>query len=155
MVTRIEEKDEVSFVGDGGTGRVTVLGPGVVLVALVGKGAAEIDREVIAKFSEEIQRTGELAVFCDLRSLSRLAMETRDRASEWGREHKGRFEVNLLISSKLVEMAASVISMMMGLPFGMYSDEKQFVAAIQHKVPSFRRLPELPKIESKASARRG
>ena len=124
--------------------RVQQLAPGVVLCSNVGRGAAEVDLAVMAELEQHIERSGSISVFCDLRSLTRMDPATRETASLWGKKHYGKVSVHILVTSKLVELALSVISMVVGTPIRFYGHEAGFLAALERQVPGVRSLPVVP-----------
>lgn len=64
-------------------------------------------------------------------------------AGEWAKAHREQLNSHILVTSKFLEMALSVVSMISGSPMTVYSSEGRFWAAIQHQVPTFKKLPTL------------
>jgi hypothetical protein len=121
------------------------LAPGVLFLQSVGSGSFEVDRLIFEELDRAIETFGSIEIFADSRGQTRMARETRDFAGEWAKPRKDKVKAHLLVNSKLMEMALSVISMVSGNPISMYSTEARFITTIQKRVPSFR-LPALPTV---------
>ena len=115
--------------------------PGVVVIAASGSGDAVIDDAVFTMLEEEIRCSGPLKIFADVSNQTRMAAETRDKASTWGKAH--RYDVtatHLLVRSKLVEMAFSVLGMLLSGHFKIYSKGDEFYAVLRAEAPGFESL---------------
>jgi len=113
--------------------------PGLVVIVASGTGDTVVDDAVFGLLEAEIQRSGSVKIFVDLTALTRMAGESREKALVWGRKHPSAVQVtHLLVRSKLVEMAFSVIGMLVGGRFKMYSDPDEFRAVLSAEAPGFR-----------------
>ncbi len=121
------------------------LAPGIVFMQPAGTSTFELDKQIFEELDRAIQQHGRIVFFGDTRGQTRLVRETRDFAGEWSKKHGSKVESHLLVSSKFVEMALSVIAMVSGNSIKMYSNEERFVKAIQKVSPTFR-LPALPTV---------
>jgi hypothetical protein len=88
---------------------------------------------------EEIERCQPLKIFADLSTLTRVAGETREKASAWAKGRRTHVEAtHLLVRSKLVEMAFSVIGMLVSGRFKIYSNGDEFYSVLRAEVPDFK-----------------
>jgi hypothetical protein len=112
--------------------------PGVVVIAASGPGDTLVD-DVVLKMLAEETRSCPLKIFADLSMQTRIASETREKASAWAKAHRTHVEAtHLLIRSKLVEMAFSVIGMLVSGRFKFYSNSNEFYTALRAEVPDFK-----------------
>lgn len=121
------------------------LAPGVLFLQPVGPGTPELDKMLFEELDRAIERFGKIEVFADSRGQARMARETRDLAGEWSKGKNDKVKAHLLVNSRFIEMALSVIAMVSGNPISTYSTEERFVTTLQKRVPSFR-LPALPTV---------
>jgi hypothetical protein len=113
--------------------------PGIVVIVASGTGDTVVDDAVFELLEAEAARSGPLKIFVDMTALSRMAGESREKALTWGRSHRALVQVtHLLIRSKVLEMAFSVIGMLVGGRFKMYSNPDEFHAHLRAEVPGFR-----------------
>jgi hypothetical protein len=124
--------------------RVERLAPGVILCTSVGRSVVTLDDAVMQELDRDVESAKSVFLYCDLRGLSRMDLATREKAVAWGRKHHGKLNVHVLVTSKLVELALSVISMVVGTPVQFYASENAFLAAVQTQVPALRSLPVVP-----------
>lgn len=122
------------------------LAPGILFMQTVGTSSFEIDKLVFDEIDRNLLERDKIILFGDTRGQTRLGRETRDFAGEWSKKHGNKVESHLLVSSRFVEMALSIIAMVSGNSIKMYSTEERFVKAIQKVVPSFRGLAALPTV---------
>lgn len=131
--------------GDRNLVTIIHLAPGVLFLQPVGPGTPEVDRLIFDELDRAIETFGQIELFADSRGQARISRETRDFAGEWAKKRKDKVKAHLLVNSKLIEMALSVISMVSGNTISMYSTSERFISTIQKRVPSFR-LPALPTV---------
>jgi hypothetical protein len=129
--------------------RVTVLKPGFML--MVAKGGsngpedAAAELVLLREFELELERSGMLTVFADLRESTRMGGETRDQTVAWMRKYQGRINAShVLVRSKLVEMAMSIVAMLVGGGIiKMYSRPQAFLDLLRQVAPKIVKLPTL------------
>ena len=113
--------------------------PGIVVIAASGSGDTVVDEAIFEMLEDEIKRASPLKIFADLTKLTRVAGQAREKASAWA---KGRSQhvaaTHLLVRSKLVEMAFSVIGMLVGGHFKFYSNEVEFYSVLRAEVPGLK-----------------
>ena len=124
--------------------RVIPLAPGVLLLTQVGHS----DAVTLASFNEltaEIYRAGSLTVFADARWTKRMSSELRDAAVTWATAHRSSLRTTtVLVGSKLMDMALSVLAMLVGGGLlKIVSELASFENRIRQHAPSFGGLPEL------------
>ena len=113
--------------------------PSVVVIAASGPGDTLVDDVVLEMLGEEAVRSRPLKIFADLSTQTRIAGETREKASAWAKGHRTHVEAtHLLVRSKLVEMAFSVIGMLVSGHFKLYSNGDEFYSVLRAEVPDFK-----------------
>jgi hypothetical protein len=130
--------------------RVAVLKPGVVLLTAQGEALTERDvraeQGITAELDRELERASQLTVFADLRESPRMPAKTRHMMAQWMRRHQARLNTShVLVHSKLMELAMSVVAMLVG--GGMikvYSKADAFLAAVRKAAPKLSELPKIP-----------
>lgn len=130
--------------------RVAQLRPGVLLVTARGEAIdaddVNVETELLKEFEAELQRAGELTLFADLRESPRMPAVSRERYTLWTQSHRDRkLQAHVLVRSALLEMALSVISLLIG------GDRVQitthlpgFLKRLQQVVPELTELPAAP-----------
>ena len=130
--------------------RVAVLKPGFVLVSARGEVAGAEDTSVeTALFVEldgELERAGTLTLFADLRESPRMPAASRKKIAQWTRRHQSRLlPSHALVQSKVMEMALSVITMLVGGGlFKIHTRPQAFLDLVQKVVPKLTVLPSVP-----------
>ena len=138
------------FCGSNFRVRVVVLKPGVVLATAHGEVIDEEDvrteAALLAEFDQELARAGSFALFADLRESPRMPSASRERISKWIRRHQTRLRLShLLVRSKLLEMALSVITMLVGSGlFKVHTNSQTFLALAKKEAPKLTELPRIP-----------
>lgn len=149
-IRRPQADGSVVLVGPNLRVRVAVLKPGVVLASAHGEvvGPHDVGAEmaVLAELELELERAGTLTLFADLRQSPRLPAASRDRLAEWARRHHGRLlPSHVLVQSKLLEMAMSLITMLVGSRvFEIHTRPQAFLAMVQAVAPNLSKLPGVP-----------
>ena len=149
-VRRPQADGAVLLVGPNLRVRVAVLQPGIVLASahgeVVGAQDANAERAVLAEFELELERAGTLTLFADLRQSPRLPAASREKLAQWARRHEGRLlPSHVLVQSKLIEMAMSLITMLVGRDvFEIHTRPQAFLALVKKVVPKLTELPSVP-----------
>jgi hypothetical protein len=146
MVTRTLLPDgSVELSAPGARLRVTRLKPGVVLLTQVGNDD-DVTRASFVEFEQEIVRSRRLTVFADVRGIRRMSPEVRDFSLSWGRRHRDDVRhATILVGSKVVDMAMSILAMLLGGGLiTVVSDPLTFEELVRKKCPDFQGLPEIP-----------
>jgi hypothetical protein len=138
------------FVGPNLRVRVAVLTPGVVLASahgeVIGSEDARVEAAVLAELEGELERAGTLTLFADLRQSPRLPAASRDKLAQWARRHKGRLlPSHVLVQSKLLEMAMSLITMFVGGDvLETHTRPQAFLGLVKKVAPTLTKLPSVP-----------
>jgi hypothetical protein len=103
-----------------------VLSDEVLLVTMAGRGSVEVDNHVMAQIDSMLQVSHRIRLYCDMRGFTRMAPGTKETSVAWGKKTNGRVQTHILVNSRIVEMALSVLSMLSGNPIKMFSNEMQF-----------------------------
>jgi hypothetical protein len=151
-ITRVREAlpdGSVLFTGRNVRFRVAVLKPGFLL--MIAKGGANGPEDTAAElamlreFDVELERSGMLTMFVDLRETTRMVGESRDTAVAWMRQRQGRFNAShVLVRSKLMEMAVSIVAMLVGGGIiKVYSRPRIFLDLLRQTAPQITKLPTL------------
>lgn len=147
-IRRVQPDGSVLFTGTDLRLRVALLKPAFMLITVVGAAKSIEDRAVeyavLRELDLELDRSGMLTIFCDLREMTRLAAESRDAFGSWGKRHQKRINAShVLIRSKLIEMATTLISVLAGGVLKTYTRPQVFLEAIRAVAPKLTALPEL------------
>ncbi len=130
--------------------RLAVLKPGIVLVSAHGEVADAEDHSVeVALFVEldhELERAGMLTLFADLRESPRMPAASRGKIAQWTRRHQARLlPSHALVQSKVMEMALSVITMLVGGGlFKIHTRPQAFLDLVKKVAPKLTALPSVP-----------
>jgi len=149
-VRRPQADGSVLFVGPHLRVRVAVLKAGVVLASahgeVVGPHDVSVETALLAELELELERAGTLTVFADLRQSPRLPAASRERLAQFARRHQGRLlPSHVLVQSKLLEMAMSLITMLVGSGvFEIHTKPQSFLALVKKVAPKLSNLPTVP-----------
>jgi hypothetical protein len=130
--------------------RLAVLKRGVVLASAHGEVVDEqdgsVETAVLSELESELARAGSLTLFADLRQSPRMPAASREKVAEWTRRHRARIlPSHVLVQSKLIEMAMSIISMLIGDGvFEVHTRPPPFLALIKKIAPHQEELPGVP-----------
>jgi hypothetical protein len=130
--------------------RVAVLKTGVVLASargeVIGAEDASVESALLAELELELERAGTLTLFADLRESPRLPAASREKIAAWTRRHQGRLlPSHALCQSKVLEMALSLITMLVGRDvLEIHTRPQPFLAMIMKVAPKLRELPSVP-----------
>jgi hypothetical protein len=145
----VQPDGAVTFSGGHLNVRVVVLKPGVVLASARGE-VLDADDEsaetaLLEEFDRELERAGSLMLFADLRESPRMSAPSREKIAKWVRRHQARLlPSHILVRSKFIEMALSVIAMLVGGGlFKIHASPQIFLDLLKKVSP---RLKELPRV---------
>jgi hypothetical protein len=130
--------------------RVAVLKPGFVLVSAHGEVADAEDTDVemglLAELDHELERTGTLTLFVDLRESPRMPAASRKKVAHWTRRHQARLlPSHALVQSKVMETALSIITMLVGGGlFKIHTRPQVFLDLVRKVAPKLSALPSVP-----------
>ncbi len=87
-----------------------------------------------------------MTLFADLRESARMPAGSRDKIAQWTRRHQARLlPSHVLVRSKLLEMALSIITMLVGSGlFKIHTDAQTFLALLKKAAPKLSELPRAP-----------
>jgi hypothetical protein len=149
--TRHAQPDgSVLFCGTNLRVRIAVLKPGLVLVSAHGEVAdaqdAGAEAALLAELDCELERAGTLTLFADLRESPRMPAASREKIAHWTRRHQARLlPSHALVRSKLLEMALSIITMLVGGGvFKIHTSARSFLDALKKVGPALSELPRVP-----------
>jgi hypothetical protein len=135
----------VIYGGGGGAAVMMRLAPGVVLLTAHGTFEVSTSEGPMKDFDEELSRHGKLVLCLDMSNRKSVAKSSRDDWIAWARRNRQKLHVLLLVQSKLVDMAISVMAMLAGgMPLQSFSDVRAFERAIAREIPGFQRIPAIP-----------
>lgn len=149
-VRRPQADGSVLLVGPHLRVRLMVLKPGVVLASAQGEvvGPHDVNAEsaVLAELERELERAGTLTLFADLRQSPRVPAASRDTLAQWVRRHQTRLlPSHVLVQSKLLEMAMSLITMLVGRDLlQIHTRPQAFLALVKAVAPNLSKLPSVP-----------
>jgi hypothetical protein len=147
---RVQPDGAVLFCGNNLRVRVAVLKPGFVLLSAHGEAVdaqdASAETGMLAELDLELERAGTLTVFADLRESPRMPAASRERISHWTRRHRARLlPSHVLVRSKLLEMAMSIITMSVGSGlFKIHVSPQVFLGLVKKVAPKLHELPLIP-----------
>ena len=147
---RVQPDGAVLFRGPNLRVRVAVLKPGFVLASAHGEVAEErdasVETAVLAELERELTRAGTLTLFADLRQSPRVPAASREKLAQWALRHRARLRPShVLVRSKLLEMAMSIISMVTGDGlFEVHTRPLPFLALVKKVAPKLTELPGIP-----------
>lgn len=130
--------------------RFAVLRPGVVLITARGEvitaDDVTVEAAMLRELDAQLELAGRLQVFGDLRESERMPSTSRERLSNWARRHESQaLEAHVLLRSKLLEMAMSIVSMLVGRDrVTLHTSLPAFRALVQRAVPELTELPRAP-----------
>ncbi|HEY1533664.1 MAG TPA: hypothetical protein VGF76_06585 [Polyangiaceae bacterium] len=120
-----------------------------MLVTAYGEALTERDQRaeqaMTAELDGELERAGQLTVFADLRESPRMPAKSRDLIAKWMRRHQVRLNTShVLVHSKLMEVALSIVAMLVG--GGMvkiHSKADVFLGLVRKVAPKLTELPSI------------
>ena len=149
-IRRAQPDGAVLFCGSHLRIRVAVLKPGIVLATASGE-AIDIDdamaeAAMLEELDREFERAGSLTLFADLRQSARMPAASREKFARWARRHQSRLVLShVLVRSTLIEMALSIITMLVGGGlFKVHTNPKKFLALVKAAAPKLQELPSVP-----------
>jgi hypothetical protein len=127
--------------------RVAVLNPGIVLVSAQGEVVCAedvtVEATVFAELERELERNGTLTLFADLRQSPRFPAASREMTAQWMLRHQRRLRPShVLVQSKIIEMAMSVVTMLVGSGvFEIHTRPQPFWDLLKKVAPKLTELP--------------
>jgi hypothetical protein len=152
QIRRVQPDGAVLFCGKNLCIRVAVLKPGVVLVSARGEVVDDEDvraeAALLVECDRELERAGSFTMFADLRESARMPAASRERIAQWTRRHQARLlPSHVLVRSKLLEMALSIITMLVGSGlFNVHTNATTFLALVKNAAPKLTELPRAPSL---------
>jgi len=149
QIRRVQPDGSVLFCGPNLCVRVAILKPGVVLATARGEVVDDDDvraeAALLLECDHELERAGSFMMFADLRESPRMPAASRERIARWTRRHQARLmPSHLLIRSKLLEMALSIITMLVGSGlFKVHTNSQTFLALVKKVAPKLNELPRI------------
>ena len=149
-VRQVQPDGSVLFCGTSLRVRIMVLKPGCVLATASGEvgDAQDVSAEdaMLLELDRELERAGTLMLFADLRDSTRMPSKSREKIARWMRRHQARLlPSHVLVSSKLLDMALSVIAMLVGGGLlTTHSRPQSFLELVKKACPKLGELPRLP-----------
>ena len=149
-VRQVQPDGAVLFCGTSLRVRIVLLSPGCVLATargeLIDAQDASAEDAVLAELDRELERAGTLTMFADLRDSPRMPSESREKIAHWMRRHQARLRPShVLVGSKLLEMAMSVIAMLVGGGLmKIHSRPQAFLDLVRKASPKITELPRVP-----------
>lgn len=147
---RVQPDGALLFCGSNLFVRVEMLKPGVILATARGEVIDDDDvraeAALLAEFDRELERAGSFTMFADLRESARMPSASRERIAKWTRRHQTRLlPSHVLVRSRLLEMALSIITMLVGSGvFKMHTNPEAFLALVKKAAPKLNALPRVP-----------
>ncbi len=152
MSREIQFDRSILFTSPGGAALVSFLAPGVLLLTGAGGYQPTAAEGPMPDMDQEIARAGKLVLFLNMLDRERLSGGSREMWLPWLKRHHGKIETHVLVRSKLLDMAMTVMAIVGGgVTLKSYSSPDEFVKAIARVVPGFTRLPVVP-AKSRASS---
>jgi hypothetical protein len=136
----------VRIAGPGHVALVTRLKPGWLLVTERGTQTTATRVALIREVEAEMSVAAPVTIYVDIRNANRMDAEGRDAWGAFGKRRRNDVrKVVVLVRSKLLEMAFSVMGMFVGGGvIRVVASEDELLAEIRRDVPSFKTLPVLP-----------
>jgi hypothetical protein len=147
---QVQPDGAVLFCGTNLRVRVAVLKPGCVLATASGEVIdaedARAEDGLLAELDGELERAGTLMFFADLRGSPRMPAGSRAKVALWIRRHQARLGAcHVLVGSKVLEMALSIIMMLVGGGlFEVHSRPQPFLDLLKKAAPKLSELPRVP-----------
>jgi hypothetical protein len=145
-----ERATERSVLGDGSlcfrtskfTEVITWLAPALVLVTGIGYNDGRCTPLITQEMDRAIARGRKLTAFVDLSRQTGQASVAREWWVEWVKKNRPDLVCShMFVRSRMMDMAISVLGMLVGGGVRGYSSSATFEAAIAEAVPGFRHLP--------------
>ena len=116
-----------------------------VLVSGIGYNDGRCAPLTTAELDKLVARDGTLTAFVDLSRQTGQASVGREWWAEWAKKTRPALRgTHMLVKNRLMDMAISVLGMLIGGGIKAHSEQASFEAAITAVVPGFRQLPKYP-----------
>jgi hypothetical protein len=123
---------------------VSRLAPGVLYLTGLRNFDGPFEDGPMCDFDRELAQQGSLELFIDVRNVERGSRKSRDAWKEWSTRNRERVSSTLLVRSRILHMAVSVVAMVSAASTQSFHDEARFLAELTRKVPKVRALPAVP-----------
>ncbi|HEY3669106.1 MAG TPA: hypothetical protein VGL19_24075 [Polyangiaceae bacterium] len=149
-VRREQADGSIVFRGTALNIRLATLKPGFVLATAQGEALTArdglVEQAITAELDRELERAGQLTIFLDLRESGRMPAKSRNMIAQWIRRHQARLNTShVLVHSKLMELAMSVVAMLVGGGLiKIHSKADAFLAVVRKAAPKLSELPKVP-----------
>lgn len=121
---------------------IGTLAPSYVLVAGIGYNDGRCAPLTTAELDRLLARDGKLTAFVDLSRQTGQASIAREWWADWAKRNRPALQgTHMLVKNRLMDMAISVLGMLVGGGIHSYSSTAAFEAVIAQAVPGFRHLP--------------
>jgi len=121
---------------------MTRLAPGRMLVTGIGYNDGRCAPLITEEMTRSVSAEGNLIAFVDLSAETGQSSDAREWWAEWAKSHRAELEcTHMLVRSRMIDMAISVLGMLIGGGIKAHSEQATFEAAIAAAVPGFRQLP--------------
>ena len=121
---------------------MTRLAPGRMLVTGIGYNDGRCAPLITEEMTRAMPPGGTLIAFVNLSAQTGQASDAREWWAEWAKGHREKLEcTHMLVRSRMMDMAISVLGMLIGGGINAHSEQASFEAAITAAVPGFRQLP--------------
>jgi hypothetical protein len=126
--------------GAQGSARLARLGPGKLLYTCAGFLAHPFYAPMVEAAQREIDAAAELNLFVDGWDLHSVDTGFREAWTAWFKVHREHFRMQLLVRTKLMEMAASLANLFTGLSvITTHSSIRSWEQACSKSIPGFHR----------------
>jgi hypothetical protein len=123
-----------------GSAQLTRLGPGALLYVCAGALCSNFYEPMVGLAQREMDSAGDVAMFVDGWNLRSVDTEFRESWTAWFKANKQHFRMQLLVRSKLMEMAASLANLFTGVAvIKTYSNVQNWERACTHDFRGFER----------------
>lgn len=122
--------ESIKIPGARGGGELLLLREHVVYGVFQGMLSGDSAKPILDFYESLMVRGAAITSFIDASEVSSVDSEFRDRASGWSKSHPNKNETHVLLRSKMVEMAISLMNLFSGRP-GMhaYTDRAKWEGA--------------------------
>jgi hypothetical protein len=126
--------------GERGVARLSRVTPGVLLCVCSGQFPVSYAQPMIKVAEHEVRMAGKLVMATDAWELASVDTGFREAWTEWFKANKHHFRMELLVRTRLMQMAADLANLFTGLAVvKTYSKVPEWERAVAREVPNFRR----------------
>jgi hypothetical protein len=143
--TRVLADGTTIVEGERGVARMSRVTSGVLLYVCTGQFRTSYAQPMIKVAEHEVRMAGKLLMVTDAWELASVDTGFREAWTEWFKAHKHHFRMELLVRTRLMQMAADLANLFTGLAVvKTYSKVPEWERAVAREVPSFRRSAPVP-----------